>query len=403
MFANQVAWLERIVSGNVLRLAPSHTPAIASVGDFGVAVFPAERPAIDQSFDWQAIQGPSNLLLWSARPNHAADLLFHARGCQESFRPHWMRLSLEHPLPRPKPISGIHIIEATPGDLDALLTAREVPYLTTPWLARLLSLATQAETPRSVWMTLAWGTKQRRATIAGAGFLHLHDDGDELNAALFNLGVGPAWRNRGIGSALTLSLARIAQRHGASGLLLNATGEGERVYRSLGFTTTGHGQTWFMPAATLANRPAPALVAAAEALGQGDIGRLDPDFARLDSLPNGDTPIGFAVRFRQPESVSWLLDHGAAPDIVPLWTTGFRAEASAAMEDARWLNIQRGRESTTPLHDAIRLNDRELVERLLAAGADLTIRDSQWHGRPLDWANALNRPRFAALIERAMK
>jgi ankyrin repeat protein len=73
------------------------------------------------------------------------------------------------------------------------------------------------------------------------------------------------------------------------------------------------------------------------------------------------------------------------------------------MEDARWLNIQRGRESTTPLHDAIRLNDRELVERLLAAGADLTIRDSQWHGRPLDWANALNRPRLAALIERAMK
>lgn len=402
MFANQVAWLERIVSGNVLRLTPSTDSAIASVSDTAIAIFPPERAAIDQALAWQATQVASNLLLWSANPIPGADLLFHARGCQESFSPHWMRLPLRGSLPSPRAIPGVDIVEAIPADLDTLLAAREVPYLTTPWLPRLLSLATRVEIPRNVWMLLAWAGKKRRATVAGAGFLHLHDGGSGPSAALFNLGVDPAWRNRGIGSALTLAIARIAQRHGASELLLNATGEGEPMYRSLGFTTTGHGQTWFMPAATLANRPTPDLVAAAEALGQGDTNRLDPAFARLDATPNGDTPVRFAVRFRQPGSVRWLLDHDAAPDIVPLWTIGFRAEALAAMKDPRCLNVQRGRESTTALHDAIRLNDRELVETLLAAGADLTIRDSQWHGRPLDWANALDRPRLAALIERAM-
>lgn len=402
MFANQIAWLERIVSGNVLRLAPDVTSAVAAVGDTALAIFPPEPAAIDRALAWQSTQGTSNLLLWSAHALPNSDVVFHARGCQESFHPHWMRLSLGGELPGPKSIAGVDIMEATPGDLDALLAARDVPYLTTPWLARLLTLATQTESPRRVWMLLAWGTRQRHATVVGAGFLHLVDGDRGPAAALFNLGVDPAWRNRGIGSAITLEIARLAQRHGASDLLLNATGEGEPVYRSLGFTTVGHGQTWFMPAAKLARRPAPELVAAAEALGRGETARLDPAVARLESLPNGDTPIRFAVRFRQPASVRWLLDHHAAPDIVSLWSLGFRVEALDAMKDPRWLNIQRGPESTTPLHDAIRLNDRDLVQALLAAGADLTIRDSQWHGRPLDWATTLGRPALAALIEHAM-
>jgi ankyrin repeat protein len=401
MFTNQVAWLEKLVSGNVLRLAPTVAPAIASVSDTALAIFQPQRAAIDQGFAWQAKQRASNLLLWSVCPNPGADLLLHARGCRESFRPHWMRLSLQQPLPDPNPVAGVEIIEAISGDLGELLAARDVPYLTTPWLARLLSLATRTESPRRIWMMLARDTAKRRSTVVGAGFLHLFDGDGEPSAALFNLGVDLAWRNQGIGSSLTLAVARLAQQHGVSDLDLNATGEGEPVYRSLGFTTTGHGQTWFMNAATLVNQPTPDFIAATEALGQGKFDRLEPDFAHLDSLPNGDTPIRFAVRFRQPGSVRWLLDHGTLPDIVPLWTMGFRAEALGAMQDRYWLNIQRGPESTTSLHDAIRLNDHDLVEALLAAGADLTTRDSQWQGRPLDWANALGHSRLAALIERA--
>lgn len=64
------------------------------------------------------------------------------------------------------------------------------------------------------------------------------------------------------------------------------------------------------------------------------------------------------------------------------------AEAIAHGDIAR-LDRQWGPEATTPLHDAVRANDQDLVERLIAAGADLTLRDAQWHGRPLEWANAL--------------
>jgi len=51
--------------------------------------------------------------------------------------------------------------------------------------------------------------------------------------------------------------------------------------------------------------------------------------------------------------------------------------------------------------DAIRLNDADLVQMLIASGIDLTIRDGQWHGTPLEWANALCHPDLAAIIERA--
>ena len=143
-------------------------------------------------------------------------------------------------------------------------------------------------------------------------------------------------------------------------------------------------------------------MAAAEAIASGDVERLDPATAGWASLPNGESPIRFAARFGQRETVRWLLEHDAERDIAPLWTAGFREEATRAAGDGRWLNCQWGPEARTPLHDAVRENDAALARMLLGAGADLTIRDSQWQGRPLEWANALGRPDLAGLIREAM-
>jgi ankyrin repeat protein len=164
----------------------------------------------------------------------------------------------------------------------------------------------------------------------------------------------------------------------------------------------GDGQTWFLPSATLADPPSTNEIAVAEALARGEIDDLGGENARLRQMPNGETPIAFAARFGQQHAIRWLLEHEAVPDIVALWKMGFRDEAVLAASDPRWLNIQRGSESTTPLHEAIRGNHPDLARMLIAAGADLSIRDTQWHGRPLDWANALGRPEVAAIIQRAM-
>ncbi len=402
MFANQIAWLEKLVSGNVLRLTTRTADSLVATSDTTLTITDAIPSDIDRAFDWTAAHGAPNLLIWSVRENPRADLLFHARGCRESFRPLWMYRPLHEPLPEPDDIQGITIALARLDDLAAMQAAREVPYMAAPWLTQLPELSTGHDRSRGVWRLLAWNEPRQPRRIVGSGILHLAPSVSGVTAAIFNLGVDPAWQHRGIGTALTLGLCRIAREQGVPGVALNATPRGEPVYRAQGFVATGEGQTWHMPSASLRNRPDAAIIAAAEALGRGETARLDPSVARLEALPNGDTPIRFAVRFRQPASVRWLLDHHAAPDIVSLWTLGFQVEALAAMKDPRWLNVQRGPESTTPLHDAIRLNDRELVEMLLAAGADLTIRDSQWNGRPLDWARALDRPRLAALIERAM-
>lgn len=406
MIANQTVWLEKVVSGNVYRSAPHRPDELSLIGNTGLGICLPTTEGLDECLAWLRTHSTGNLLIWSAIPNPVMNLALHARGAQESFAPHWMTRTLtDEPEDTPL-IPDIAITRATVADRDALLAARNVPYTDTPHLAHLLHLATDPATSGDVHMLLARRLPQRSLNrtpgrIVGIGILHLHGTGSQRNGALFNLGVDPAWRKRGIGNALTREICRIAWLTGAQSVALNATGEGEPVYRRQGFMVDGDGQTWFHGHAARINPPSSVEIANAEALGRGECHRLDPRVAQWRSLPNGDTPLAFAARFGQPETAAWLLKHGAMPDIVPLWTLGLRQEAIAAMSDAHWLNQQRSPAMTTPLHEAVRLNDTDLVDFLLRAGANLDLRDSHWHSRPLDWARALNHPHLAARIERA--
>src|SRR5690606_10664122 len=102
--------------------------------------------------------------------------------------------------------------------------------------------------------------------VRGTGFLHLTRHEGCVIGGMYNLAVDPAWRGQGTGAALTNALRRYARDRGAVGVTLNATGDGERLYRRLGFNSTGEGATWFLPE-TAVDRPPPSNdVAAAEAL-----------------------------------------------------------------------------------------------------------------------------------------
>jgi hypothetical protein len=53
---------------------------------------------------------------------------------------------------------------------------------------------------------------------------------------------------------------------------------------------------------------------------------------------------------------------------------------------------------STPLHQAVLLDDPAMLELLLARAARTDVRDGLWGGTPLDWAIHERRPR--AVIER---
>lgn len=159
-------------------------------------------------------------------------------------------------------------------------------------------------------------------------------------------------------------------------------------------------------------RPAlAALYAGRRALAQ-DLGALTPDLdifeaaalGKVDRLeafagtpdvrahaPDGFTPLHLAAFFSHPAAVDWLLDHGADPSAEARNGSGLRPLHSAlAGKDERAAFqitaalLVRGAEvdarqngGYTALHAAAKRGSGTLVELLLGAGADATLRTDQ--------------------------
>jgi ribosomal protein S18 acetylase RimI-like enzyme len=75
------------------------------------------------------------------------------------------------------------------------------------------------------------------------GHVVLHVEGD--TGGIYDMGVAPEARRKGHGTALTLAAVAAAHELGCASVTLNATGEGELLYRSVGFASLGHGMTWW--------------------------------------------------------------------------------------------------------------------------------------------------------------
>jgi GNAT superfamily N-acetyltransferase len=93
-----------------------------------------------------------------------------------------------------------------------------------------------------VWLATARSGEE----WAGRSYAYLPPDqnGKHL-AGIFDMVVAPEHRRTGLGTELLNTLAEAAFNAGAEHLILNATPDGQRLYRQYGFELIGKGQTWW--------------------------------------------------------------------------------------------------------------------------------------------------------------
>jgi ribosomal protein S18 acetylase RimI-like enzyme len=301
-------------------------------GRSATIAFPRSR-AVDAAVARIRALGLRDAGCWAAAPDRDLGTRLVARGFGWGWQPHWMALDLAR-VPEPDPRHAVTV--------GHVAIPRGVPY------------GGDADAPPAVHVSVSVG-----GAVAG----HAAMNPWRGVAGIYSMGVAAAHRRAGIGRALTLAACRIAAEHGCTHATLNATGEGELLYRSVGFESLGRGQTWWYSAGP---EPTPRQVALAEAIGFGDLGALsalDPAPAELTRpLPGGTRPLRLAVVTDRVESARWMLDR--APGLVRRRFEPFGG---------------------TVLHLAVEWDRPELARLALERGADPSARDRTYRGTPLDW------------------
>jgi ribosomal protein S18 acetylase RimI-like enzyme len=195
-------------------------------------------------------------------------------------------------------------------------------------------------------------------------------------AGIYDMGVDLERRRQGIGRALTLSACRLAREAGCTHAVLNATPEGELLYKTVGFQRMGEGRTWWRHPG---ERTTPRQVELVEAIGFGDLDALEalrPTREELERPIGGaGAPLVITALTGQPAVAAWILER--RPDLV-----------SAPLGD----------DGDTLLHAAAMWDAPEVAAVALAHGADRNVRDRVWRGTPLGWAEHFGHERIAAML-----
>ncbi len=185
---------------------------------------------------------PASVGCWAMRDESDAatrdlGVRLAARGFEWGWQAHWMSLDLTVVANVNAPPPGLRVAvvdkPAPVWDVD------DLPYYSRP-------AANVASTPpprrRNRWRFAAW----RGENVIGHATLFV-TRGALGVAGIYAMGVVPAARRQGVGAALMNAACRHARAEaGCRWALLNATGEGERLYRRLGFVSLGRGQTWWL-------------------------------------------------------------------------------------------------------------------------------------------------------------
>jgi GNAT superfamily N-acetyltransferase len=314
--ANHHEWmvLKTEVGGGEVHQAEGVTWTYAGTEGEAMVLFPhlgadAAGTTLDAIGRFYQERRPEPLVgCWSLDPPEPADLEIRllARGWQLGWQPRWLWLDLEklnagHPRP-----AGLTV---APVEDEALWDAPRLPYYNRA-AAALTHALTQRE-PQRVWHFAAWldGKPVGHSTLCVT-------TGPLGVGGLYDIGVVPEARGRGIGKAVTLAACQQARALGCRHVLLNGTGE--RMYGQVGFVGLGWGRTWWLDARRLARRPPdPTQVALVEAVGRGDLAALDALVPHVTAellnapLTNDMTLREVAAHAEQPAAADWLAAHGA--------------------------------------------------------------------------------------------
>jgi len=303
-------------------------------GSEGAIAFPAKRtrPAVSTALERAAALQLRTVSCWSLTEDKALGTLLIARGFEWGWQPWWMALDLRE-LPDEEPR---HRVQSCRGGAIHVLAVRD-----------------------------EHGTLGRVSVNPWRGI-----------AGIYDMGVSPEHRRRGIGRALTLAACRLARERGCTHATLNATPEGELLYSTVGFERLGEGRTWWRHPGEHTTPREQALV---EAIGFGDLERLEaqrPTDAELGrGIGGAGPPLVITVLTDQPAVADWIL--ARRPELV---------------------SANLGSPGYTLLHAAAEWDAPEVAAVALAHGADPTIRDGTHNGTPLGWAEHFGRKRITAML-----
>ncbi len=318
-------------------------------------LFPSTAPDPDTLLAAIRAHDCAGVGYWSLGGDDRLGARLVARGFGWGWRPHWMAIDLDDEARfAAAPDLGFDVVVAPRSPF-----ARTLPYAPPAGI----------DDPPGV---LRLGVRLREKVI---GQISINPTG--AIAGIYSMGVAPRVRGRGIATALTTAACRLAIEHGCRYAVLNATDDGERVYRHVGFRSLGWGQTWWY-----FRRPAPTAreIELTEAIGFGDLEALEalaPTDAELDgSLPGDQSPLTLALLTKQVPVAEWIL--ARRPALVH------------AREDGRTL-----------LHLAVEHDSAPFVELALAHGVDVTACDATFSATALGWAEHLGRDALAARLRDA--
>jgi GNAT superfamily N-acetyltransferase len=236
--ANQTEWLVRIAeaAGGIVHRERGAAWMASPAG--ATLAFPAlSRERLEgllPQFLSAARRRSREASCWSLLPTEPEELgeELAASGFREGWQAHWMAVEIgSSPVPYPE---GVEI-----GLAPADWAATDLPWdgAAVTEVRRRLAGAR----PRRVWHLGAW----RDGVPVGHAAVNV-TTGRLGVAGIYDMGVAPHERRQGIGRALTAAALQLGRAQGCAVATLNATPEGEVLYRTLRFRSVGVAQTWWL-------------------------------------------------------------------------------------------------------------------------------------------------------------
>ncbi|RYZ52635.1 MAG: GNAT family N-acetyltransferase [Sphingobacteriales bacterium] len=367
---------------------------------FPVADDPNMSDELEGMLEFYRSRRAGNVGCWSLDPvpfpGLEAALL--ARGFQPGWKPCWMVLDMETKVVTVQLIPGLVI---STDNQRHIQMEKELPYADGGSLSdKLLS-----HYPSRAQRFLAF----LDGKLVGQCCLFFSAGTDAI-AGMYNVGVIPSMRRKGIGMAIVLTACLFAKEHGHRYVTLNANEMGRPVYENAGFRFLGFGLTWWLSGERYISAPASGhLVALAMLVADGSVSALEAFKKSAGSeslnnkLSNGFTLIDIAVHFRQYQAAQWLVNNGTVITTLSAWELGWQEKAAALLRnDPAEINRLYFDWQGTLLHVAVLRNDAALVQLALDAGVDLAVTDIEHHSTALGWAEYFRRFSIIGLIKSKM-